>query len=180
MRIIPTLLVLCAVLPRAGHAQLRDELYTTPVMDAPADTTPEPAPLLAIPGAAPAEARDGEAGGSTSAMVLGGVLGAGAGTVAGWLVGAYVDGEPDPDCIDFCFGPALVLGTLAGEALGLAAGVHLANGRRGSLPLSVLTSAGILAAGIMVGHEHAGTLVLVPVSQLVGAIWMERETPRRP
>ncbi|HEX6038328.1 hypothetical protein [Longimicrobium sp.] len=178
---LATLLVLCAALvPRAGHAQFRNQLYTSPVVasaeraDAPAEPT-----LLVVFAPNAAEATVGE-GGSTPALILGGVLGAGGGMVAGAILGSVIDGDGDPDCIDFCFGPGFVLGMLAGEALGMSAGVHLANGRRGAFPLNALTTAGILAAGLVLGSD-GGAILVVPFGQLYGAIRVERSTdPNRP
>lgn len=182
MRLAVALLVaVCAALvPRAGHAQFRDQLYITPVIPssaAAADAPSAPMVLLVIPASAIQAA--GPNGASDPALLLGGVLGGGVGLVAGTFLGAVIDGEADPDCIDFCFGPGLVLGLLAGEALGMSAGVHIANGRRGSLPLGMLTSAGILAFGLVAGNSFPPSLVIVPLSQLAGSIWVERRTNRR-
>jgi hypothetical protein len=163
------LLLLCALLaPRPAHAQAPDPL--------PSRLAPP-----AMPFASPADraaAAQGE-GRSPELLALGGIVGGGVGMFAGMLGGALLDGEPDEDCIDFCFGPGLILGTLAGEALGVAAGVHLANGRRGSLPVGALTSAGILAVGLVAGNDVPEMLVVVPVSQIVAAITVERRTARR-
>lgn len=112
-------------------------------------------------------------------LALGGVVGGGVGLVAGVLAGAWLDGAADPECIDFCIGMGAVVGALAGEALGLALGVHLTNGRRGSLPLGMLTSAGILTVGAIGGNNIPPMLVMVPVSQLIGTVTVERRTERR-
>jgi hypothetical protein len=109
-------------------------------------------------------------------LVAAGVVGGGLGMVAGAVGGAVIDGRPDDDCIDFCFGPGFVLGALAGEALGVAAAVHLANGRKGSFLLDLATSAGVLARGLAVGHEAPAAGLLVPVSQVFGTVVVERNT----
>lgn len=182
MRLATILLVLCAAfLPRAGHAQFRDQLYTSPVLPAPAVSAvapAEPVLLLALPANAVADARMQRGGASTPVLILGGAVGSGVGLVAGGVLGALLD-PADPDCIDFCFGPGFVVGLLAGQALGMAGGVHVVNGRRGSLPMGMLTTAGILAVGLVAGNNHPEALLVVPVSQLVGAIWTERRTDRR-
>lgn len=179
--VLALLLAVCAAFaPHAGHAQFRDQLYTSPVLpsSAAADAPAQPTLLLVIPADA-FGAVAGPEGASDPALILGGVVGGGVGLVAGMFVGAVLDGRADPDCIDFCFGPGLVIGLLAGEALGAAAGVHIANGRRGSLPLGMLTSAGILTFGLVAGNEYPPSLVIVPLSQLIGSIWVERRTARR-
>lgn len=109
-------------------------------------------------------------------LVAAGVVGGGLGMVAGAVGGAVIDGRPDDDCIDFCFGPGFVLGALAGEALGVATAVHLANGRNGSFLLDLATSAGVLALGIAVGHEVPAAGLLIPVSQIFGTVVVERNT----
>ncbi len=176
------LLAVCAAfIPGAGHAQFRDQLYTTPVIPsspaASANASSQPTVLLVIPASAMEAA--GPNGASDPALILGGVVGGSVGLVSGMFLGAVIDGEADPDCIDFCFGPGLVLGLLAGEALGMSAGVHIANGRRGSLPLGMLTSAGILTFGLVAGNSFPPSLIIVPLSQLAGSIWVERRTNRR-
>ena len=112
-------------------------------------------------------------------LALGGVLGGGAGLVVGALAGAWLEGPADPDCIDFCIGWEPIVGALAGEALGLALGVHLTNGRRGSLPLGMLTSAGILTVGAIGGNNIPPMLLIVPVSQIIATVTVERRTERR-
>lgn len=118
----------------------------------------------------------GARGVSPGWLAAAGVVGAGVGMVAGAVGGAAIDGRPDEDCLDFCFGPGFVLGALAGEALGVATGVHLANGRKGSFLLDLATSTGVLALGIAVGHEVPSAGLLIPVSQIFGAVVVERTT----
>lgn len=165
--LIGLFLLFASLAPRSANAQAVDPLPSRLV----------PPAMLAA--AATAPAADAQPGGrSPEVLALGGVVGGGVGMFAGMFAGALLDGPADEDCIDFCFGPGLILGTLAGEALGIAAGVHLANGRRGSLPKSALTSAGILAVGLVAGNNVPEMLVVVPVSQIVASITVERRTAR--
>ena len=114
----------------------------------------------------------------TARLALGGVVGGGLGLVAGMYLGAAIDGDSDDGCIDMCFGPGLILGALGGEALGMALGVNLANGRKGSLPANLLASAAILTGGLFATHQSALVLA-VPVGQLGGTIAVERAVERR-
>lgn len=175
MRVSPAVLLvfLALLIPRAAHAQFRDQLYPgawTAQVVAPVDGV--------LPSVA---ALDGEWAGrrSTPALVVGGVLGGGVGMIAGMLAGGLMDGPPDEDCIDFCFGPGLILGILGGEALGIAAGVHLANGRDGSLPIGMLTSAGILVLGLLAAQDAPSLILALPIAQITGAVTAERRTERR-
>lgn len=124
------------------------------------------------------DAAAGPDGAPDLALALGGIVGGGVGMFAGMFAGALLDGDADEDCIDFCFGPGLILGFLGGEALGIAGGVHLANGRRGSLPLSMLTSVGILAASLVLANEVPIMLLLTPVTQIIISGAVERRTSR--
>lgn len=166
--------LVCLALPlallasRPAHAQVPDPL--------PALLAPPVVSAAAAPGERVARAqREGASGGT---LAMGGLVGGGVGMFVGMFAGAALDGPPPEDCIDFCFGPGLVYGTLLGEALGVAAGVHLANGRHGSLSRGALTSAGILALGLLVGSEQPELLLVVPVGQIIGAATVERRTAR--
>lgn len=177
------LIALAATAPAAVRAQgvaIADPSSTT---SSPADVragphrTP-PAATLApaeLPGsfssAPPAAAPQRRHG--TGRLVLGGVAGAGVGLMAGMYLGAALD-QRDDDCKDMCFGPGMLLGALGGEALGMALGVHLANGRQGNLGKNFLASAAILTAGVLATHESGGLIVAVPVGQLAGTIAVER------
>jgi hypothetical protein len=114
----------------------------------------------------------------TAHVALGGVAGGFVGLVGGMVVGRLVDGAGDEDCIEFCFGPRTVLGGLGGEALGMALGAHLANGRRGRLAASLLASAGLLTAGLFVASEKPSLALVVPLGQLAGTVATERAGAR--
>ena len=162
------LILLVLLAPEAGSAQSPD-LGVAPWMKS---------PHVQSVGVIAAHEVLSEGGRATPWLVFGGVVGGGVGLVGGMFTGALIDGAADEDCRDFCFGPGLILGTLAGEALGVALGVHLANRRSGSLPAGLLTSAGILALGLWLGNNQPMSLLVVPVSQLIGTISVERATGR--
>jgi hypothetical protein len=61
------------------------------------------------------------------------------------VLGAYA-GAGD-DCYEICAN--LVTGALLGEMAGAALGAHVGNGLRGSLPLTLLASAGTMGVGIL-------------------------------
>ncbi len=128
-------------------------------------------------------ARDsGHAAANGSGMVLGGITG----WVLGWMAGALVGnaigctGGSSSECD---FGPALG-GALVAGSFSIPLGVHMGNHGRGDLLKDVLVSAAIGGLGIAVGSSVDDTgvwLLLVPVGQIVGSIWMEsKSTPRSP
>jgi hypothetical protein len=177
MRASAALLVCLALLaPRTGQAQHRDPLPSFPPVQAPH------AALVPSPPAQPVRVVVADtlwAGGPGDVtLIMGGVAGGTLGFIAGGLIGSVLDGPPDDDCSEICFGDAVIPGVLIGEALGLALGVHLANGRRGSFPTGALVSAGILAVGVAGMLEEPEIVFLIPVGQLVGAIYAERRTDR--
>lgn len=176
--LLPALLVAAALAsaasaaaqaPPPAAARLRQPL-PDPRLTPGAELPATPLPTLALDSTA--------AGSATAWLVLGGVAGGVVGTFGGMAGGALLDGAAAGDCIDFCFGPALVLGTLGGEAVGVAAGVHLANGRRGNLALGTLASAAILASGLVLGSEVPVLFFALPAAQLGGVIAVERATAR--
>lgn len=162
--------------PRPAHAQHRDQSIAAMWMDlsppAPGD---QPRVVVLVPDAA---SMRGPEGASTEWLVVAGVVGGAVGMVGGLATGALLDGPADPECIDFCFGPGVILGPLIGEVVGVSLGVHLANGSRGRIVPGVLTSAGLLAGGLAVGLAVPPLLFVVPVGQLAGVIRMERRTAR--
>lgn len=174
---LAVLLVLLALAaPRAAHAQSTAQLLAGVPSDPPLVVLVHQASGASRPVLVALDSVRVPRERATGWLVAGGVAGGGVGMFAGMIAGALIDGKADEDCIDFCFGPGLILGTLAGEALGGALGVHLANGRRGSLPLGMLTSAGILTLGLFTALEVPEILLVIPVAQLVGAIRIERAT----
>jgi hypothetical protein len=167
-------LLLALLAPRAAHAQFRDQLFTIDRADSLAATPPG-----ALPRLRPWDGAQGGDDANTVRMILGGAGGGALGLVVGMAAGAVLDGPADEDCIDFCFGPGLVGGALLGEAVGMALGVHLADGRRGSLPMGLLTSAGILAVGLFAGQDSPTLILAIPVGQLIGTMTVERSTGYR-
>jgi hypothetical protein len=174
--LLATLLVLLALLSsRPCHAQMDGMV---PRMDP--RLHPAAAPLHAS-SARPVYvvADSSRSGPSEEWLALAGVVGGGVGLVGGMAAGALAQKAVDGNCTRDCSMLGIVLGGLAGEALGMSAGVHLANGRRGSLPLGMLTSAGILTVGLVAGNNIPIMLLLVPVGQLIGTVTVERRTGRR-
>ena len=165
--------------PASAHAQLRDSSFTFARIQ-PADLPALAASAREVRMRISADpAREGRV--SDVWLVGGGVVGAGAGLFTGMLAGALLDGRPDPGCRDFCFGPGLVYGALLGEAAGLALGVHVVNGGKGSYALDALASVGILAATLYLAQDAFGgpaILIVIPAAQLVGTIMTERRTSR--
>lgn len=124
----------------------------------------------------------GHAAPNGSGMVLGGITG----WVVGWMVGALVGnaigctGGSSGDCD---FGPALG-GAMVAGSFSIPLGVHMGNHGRGDLLKDVLVSAAIGGLGIAVGSSVDETglwLLLVPIGQIVGSVWMEsKSTPQGP
>jgi hypothetical protein len=170
---------------RPAHAQLRDSsvlvLRVRP-LEASAAAGSRRAPdagwaRVDLPAAA------GQPEGRTGNLWLatGGVVGGGVGFFTGMLAGALVDGGGDSGCRDMCFGPGLVFGALLGEAAGLALGVHVVNGGKGSLALDIAASTAILATSLYVGQDAFGgpeILIVIPLAQIIGTITVERRTSR--
>lgn len=162
------------IAPPSAHAQSPDPRLALPPLELRRiEIGAVPSSSAALPIRASVEGVEAR-GVSPGWLAAAGVVGAGVGLVAGAVGGAVIDGRPDDDCIDFCFGPGFVLGALAGEALGVAAGVHLANGRKGSFLLDLATSTGVLVLGIAAGHEIPAAGLLIPVSQVFGTVVVER------
>ncbi|HEX2091142.1 MAG TPA: hypothetical protein VHG28_02025 [Longimicrobiaceae bacterium] len=115
--------------------------------------------------------------------VLGGIAGGTVGALVGFGVGLGLNRGCTGD--EICLIPAL-LGSIVGESLGVPLGVHLAEGRRGSLLLGAGASLGIAGVGLAgmavlgdSGPPAQGIAVLVPVAQLAASIAIERGTARR-
>jgi hypothetical protein len=129
-------------------------------------------------------------------LVLGGISGGAVGILAGGTAGLLIGGNSclDEGNPDSCRGlEGLAIGAYSGHALGAPLGVHLANGRKGSILPALLINAGTTAlAGVFIHladrRANAGegvhpALLLtvaagVPVTQLVSSVLIERATTR--
>ena len=171
MRLLPLVLAALALAaPASAQRRTPNPLHGAPL---PFSATVREPDSGALPRTARAE-------GDRPALVLalGGAVGGGVGMFGGMAAGELRDGGPR-NCEDMCFGPGIILGTLAGEAIGVAVGTHLANGRRGRLIPGLLTSGGILAAGIAAGLVAPPVLLAIPPAQIIGSIGAERATQHR-
>jgi hypothetical protein len=115
-------------------------------------------------------------------LVMGG-LGLG---VVGVFVGGYAGAklEQNSGCgyDDYCGLAGALLGATVGETILMPAGVHLANGERGSYLLAV-GAAGLVATSawvIALGSNDAAPLLAIPVGQLITAAVIELHTGARP
>ncbi len=117
---------------------------------------------------------------ATEALAGAGLLAGAIGFFAGGFVGAEIDqaGSDGYEEWDGLYG--FVVGAPIGEALLLPVGVHLANNRRGNLPLSLLASIGIAGAGIFVAvaAEEPYALLTIPILQLTACTAIEQSTGR--
>jgi hypothetical protein len=127
--------------------------------------------------------------GPTFGSVAGGVLGAAVGLIGGGLAGGAVTSRDcEPGNPDQCLGeamPGFVWGAGVGMTVGIPLGTHVGNGRRGSLGRSLLVSAGLFAAEVLVLNrlvddgrtEHMdgvrGVAIAVPILQLISSVWIE-------
>lgn len=135
----------------------------------------------ALPVPLPVTAGAPQEGGSTAALVGGGLAGGAVGAVAGFYLGALMASGDDGDDLDFLSGA--VAGAVIGEGLLLPLGVHLANRQAGSYTTSALVSLGLAAAGLAaleaVHYDPPGApivLIVVPVAQIAASIAIERAT----
>ena len=113
---------------------------------------------------------------SPALLVGSGVLGG----VAGLFTGAIVGGRlTEHDCED-CGLAGVVYGGVMGWSAGIPLGVHMANGRRGSYGLSLLSSLAIGGLGLPVASEtNSGVPMLsVPVLQIMASVLIERKTQK--
>ncbi|HEX6038327.1 hypothetical protein [Longimicrobium sp.] len=177
MRFALVLALCAALLPRAGHAQFRDQLYTSPVAALPVEAG-EPVPTLAI--LLPDVAGTGEPAVSVPLMVLGGLAGNTAGVLVGLVLGSGDAGQQGEDCMDLCLGTWGVISLLASTTVGTTLGVHLGNFRRGSLPLSLLASTAIVSVGYALATRDPDVFIAVPLGQLAGSVLVELATTPRP
>lgn len=145
-----------------------------------AELHPPPAPLWGpMPRQAPRPAQVGQD--SPGTMVGYAVLLGTAGFFAGALAGYALETSFCDPCHEWSGFPGLYLGAGLGESIGVAAGVHLGNHRRGSLPLDALASVGAGAAGVAVAAAlgHSAPLFFTPLAQIIASAAVERRTARR-
>jgi hypothetical protein len=102
------------------------------------------------------------------------------GFLGGGLVGAKIDQASSDGYEEFDGLYGFVVGAPIGGSLLLPVGVHLANGRRGNLPLAMLASVGIAGTGIALAASagEAGIVVAIPIAQLIACTAIERSTHR--
>jgi hypothetical protein len=133
--------------------------------------------------------------GPTFGSVAGAVLGAGAGLVVGGLAGgALTSNDCEPGNPDQCLGEALpgfIWGAGMGMTVGAPLGAHVGNGRRGSLGRSLLVSAALFAAEVLVlnqlvddgrtQHMEAVRAIAigVPILQAGASVWIESRSDGR-
>lgn len=164
-------LLTLAVAP--GHSQRQ----SAPLIPVPAG--PGRAPLVAL--RTPyASAPEGSVG---RAVGFGLLLG-----VAGFAGGALIGSAASDECLnadDICIPQAAFFGAAGGGTLGMAAGVHLGNRRRGKFLLDFLVAAAVWGTGIAIaaGSEdqdlRAAVLIAIPIVQLGTTVAVERSTGRR-
>ena len=104
-----------------------------------------------------------------------------AGFFAGALAGYALETSFCDSCHEWSGFAGLYRGAGLGESIGVAAGVHRGNRRRGSLPLDALASIGAGAAGVAVAAalDHPAPLVFTPLAQIMASAAVERRTARR-
>jgi hypothetical protein len=118
-------------------------------------------------------------------ILFGALAGAG-GFYVGGLLGSKLSDECD-DAYDLCLEEGTVLGAAGGGTLGLAVGVHMGNGRQGSLGKDLLVASGIWAVGVALAlglsdaseETSVGILVAIPILQLGATVAVERAAGRR-
>jgi hypothetical protein len=124
-------------------------------------------------------------GRATGGAILGGAIGVALGGLAG---GAFTSSKCEGGNPDACIGPTF-LGILWGGGIGhtvaIPLGAHLAGGRRGALVPSMLTSAAIFGAEILVlrsavkdGHyvhknTAIGVVIAAPILQIISSVAFE-------
>lgn len=150
-------------------------------------------PLLLVAATAAPAAAQQKVLSPTERLVAAGL----AGGAAGWVLGAIAIGGPlartnplgSDQLDDGLWTPGIVIGFETGQAIGIPAAVHLANGRRGNLRASLYASFALAVAGTMllwtedfdaVFERPSRQLVLiaVPVAQLITSIAIERHGDR--
>jgi hypothetical protein len=118
--------------------------------------------------------------GSAERCVAAGLIMGTIGFLGGGLVGARIDKATSDGYEEWDGLAGFVIGAPIGESLLLPVGVHMANGRRGSLPLAMLASVGITGTGIALAASagEGGIVVAIPIAQLIACTAIERSTSR--
>jgi len=118
--------------------------------------------------------------GSVEGCIAAGLLAGTIGFFGGGLVGAKIDQASSDGYEEWDGIYGFLIGAPIGESLLLPVGVHLANGRRGNLPLALLASVGIAGTGIALAASagDAKILVAIPIAQLLACTAIERSTSR--
>lgn len=111
-------------------------------------------------------------------LVGAGAVGAFSGLFFGGVAGIVV--APLLPCEgDRCGFGSFLLGAAVGETVAVPLFVHLANDRQGQFTPSLLASAAILAAGLIIADPDDPALLLsIPVLQIASSITIERLTSR--
>jgi hypothetical protein len=116
---------------------------------------------------------------TSEALAWGGLLGWGAGLVAGGMAGYAL--HPRSDTESWVGATEWWIGAAVGSSVGAAAGVHLTNGAHGNLLLSslgsVVTLPFVLFLGTAVGPA---VIVAVPAAQILVSMMIERATSPEP
>ncbi len=117
---------------------------------------------------------------SVEGCTAAGLLAGTAGFFGGGFVSAAIDKASSDGYEEWDGLLGFVIGAPIGESLLLPVGVHLANGRRGDLSLSMFASIGIAAAGMALAAsaDDAKILVAIPIAQLIACTAIERSTSR--
>jgi hypothetical protein len=131
--------------------------------------------------ASPVQVESDPGSGSTLGAAVGlGLLGWGAGALAGRLIQGH--------CVEeFCGWEGVFYGGAAGGGLGIALGAHLGNGRRGNFALDLLTSGAVWGLGYLTmrscikNSDAVGlvvTAITLPPTQVAATVLVERATSR--
>ena len=98
--------------------------------------------------------------------------------VAGGYLGAMAAGSCEGS--DHCYLGAFLFGGYVGWSLGLAAGTHLGNRRRGNVGYTLAASAvvGGIGMAVALAVDDPWVVVMTPLVQLVSTVVVEREVSR--
>jgi hypothetical protein len=119
--------------------------------------------------------REDPGGAALGAIVLGAIGFVG----LGYAGVALADCDQSYD--DMCGLGSFIGAGLMGEALGIGLGAHIGNRRRGNVVAPLGASVGLLLVALAAGDEvnlPEGAVLLVPLAQIVAAVWAETATAR--